>query len=147
MATDFCKLLQGTWFGQRDSNAMKGEKVTAVWETILDGSFLHERWFTSGGGKVPQLHAMAYFKVVENKPADFFVIYRGGKMAIGESALDSDDMLLFHRWVGPPGGKAEIRLRLVSANEYHQEVFEANADGLLIPISKSVLVRQFERIA
>ena len=147
MATNFCELLQGTWFGKRDSNILKGEKVSALWETTLDGSFLHERWFTSGGGEVLQLQAMAYFKVVENKLCDFFVIYRGGKMATGESVLDTGEWLLSHRWVGLAGGEAEIRLRLVSANEYHQEVFEANADGVLVQVSKAVLVRQSEGIS
>jgi hypothetical protein len=100
----FCRALLGTWAGERERPGADLDRVEAVWEQALDGSFLEERWSTSDGRADGDVRpaARALFKVKDGLPAEFLVAYGNGKIALG-ATLESRAVL--HRrppWVPGP---------------------------------------------
>jgi hypothetical protein len=138
---EFLKLLPGTWAGQRKSPDMV-EKVMAVWEPLLDGSFLRESWFTSGGRETLDLSALAFFRVTGNSLMEFFVVYKGGRMAMGKSEMRDGEWRLTHEWFGGSPEVAEIRIRFGGDDTYQQEVHSMGKEGTPSLKNRSILVRQ-----
>ncbi len=137
---EFCDALVGTWVGRRDGDALRGERVKAVWERTLDGSFLREEWYTSGKEGELRHTATAHFRIASGAPAEFLVVYRGGAIATGESAFRSGVWSLTHRWL-ESGEEAAITLRLPGADTYRQEVTVPGEGGPPRLESSATLVR------
>jgi hypothetical protein len=137
----FSDLLIGDWSGHRRSAALEREAVRSQWRTAFDGSFLQERWHTSGSGDSPDLTAEAFFAVAGSGPGDFIAVYRSGKIAFGESTFEASEWRLTHRWLRE-SGVAAIRLRFLDDDTYEQEVAEVAPDGSLTPESLAVMRRE-----
>lgn len=137
----FCRAMLGTWAGERTSPRLEAEPVKAVWELVLDGSFLCEHWYTSGPEGVLRPAAVAHFHVAGGNPGEFQVAYRGGKIGSGDSRFDGDSWELSHRWSGGEVD-ARIRLRLHGDGRYEQEVHTLGPEGQATLESRAILVRQ-----
>ncbi len=137
---EFCNSLVGTWVGRRDSDGLVGERIRSVWRKTLDGSFLHEEWFTSGKEGELRHTATAMFRIASGAPAEFLVVYRGGAIAIGESTFEDGVWSLSHRWLDS-GEECGITLRLPDANTYRQEVTVPDDGGSPKLESRTILVR------
>lgn len=137
----FCESLAGSWIGRRHSAGHEGEIVRSQWRKILDGNALHESWLTAGSGDTPEPTAEAFFTISASGPGDFIAVYKGGKIAFGESAFAGGEWRLTHRWLREPG-VAAIRLKFFDADTYEQEVDEVLPDGTLKPESKTIMKRE-----
>lgn len=139
---EFCKLLLGTWTGERTGPELGREQVKAVWELTLDGSFLRESWFTSGRTGTLGLDATAFFRVHDGSPAEFFVVYSGGRMGMGRSEVSENEWSLLHEWFNQPPEQNEIRIRLEGDDSYRQEVRRVGQSGATRLVNQSILFRR-----
>jgi hypothetical protein len=136
----FCEALIGTWTGEREGNGPINEKVKSVWERALGNAFLQEHWFVSDRETAPGLHAVAYFKIGDDSPEEFFAAYKTGKFGCGNSSFRDGEWVLTHDWFQATG-KAEIRLRFLDSDTYQQEVVEINETGAPRLLTKAILKR------
>jgi hypothetical protein len=136
-----CDGLIGTWSGERNGNELKNEKVRSAWEWAIGKAFLQEHWFTSGGEGVLGLEAIAFFRIVNQLPGEFFAAYRSRGIGCGTSSFRDGQWVLTHQWF-QAGGKAQIRLTFLDADTYGQEVDEITDKGELRFLSKAILRRE-----
>jgi hypothetical protein len=91
------------------------------------------------------LNATAFFRVRDGSPAEFFVVYKGGRMAMGKSEIRGREWRLLHEWFGQSPELNEIRIRFEGDDRYLQEVRKLEQQGKVVKlVNRTILVRQRE---